>query len=537
MGNNFKKLKTKYLLIALLKSAAVGISCGLIAVGAVLLALKLCSININIGYYVLIDVGTALIIGASLFGILYKLCLTDKKIAERLDNEYGLRERVQTSVAFNEDNSEIVAVLKADTESVLGNLPRLPFNFKKFLKEFWYCLVCVVLALALFITALCIPPRVEPEIPPEIPPVYEEPDPDPYYVYDLETQGMMFGLRRDVINSNMAQSEKSAFDGVLESLHNELLKTFTGEKQIRTSEVALLVITKICEIDIITDNANTFRKISESLKDVDENLSKAIIEGVILYKSYTSNYNNLTELNSVNGLYGRVSQDVDGTVEKYFTASLEENKFDDDTETVTDGTQLSAFAAKLKTALNGSGADEGDALYTAIGNFAEDGINSVLDMVGNGWTPARVNDRLKIVYDDFKTSSIDGLLVQSYNCIMDVYVRRKLSEIFGVPIREIGEPYEDLIPEGSGSDENPGDGDGNNNGGYGEGNDIYGSKDLIYDPDKGVQVEYGNLYSEYYSLVDERLRNGDLPEDISAFIAEYFNILQNGTRDEGSEDN
>lgn len=538
MGNNFKKLKTKYLLIASLKSAAVGVSCGLIAVGAILLALKLCSIDIHFAFYILIGLGTAFISGGALFCILYKLCLTDKKIAERLDNEYGLNERVQTSVAFKDDNSEIVAVLKAETESTLGNLPKLPFDFKKFLKDFWYCLLCVVLALALFITALCIPARVKPGTDPE-PSLKEEPDPDPLYIYDLDAQSKMYSLRRDIINSTLAQSEKTSFDEVLEDLDSLLAKTVTGEIKIRMSELTILIRTAVYAIDGLTVNANSFRKISAELNKFDENLSKAITEGVILYKSFSYT---LSELEVVKGLYNRVNQNIDETTDKYYAASLEAHKFDESVSgTVTDGTQVSEFAAKLKTALTDSGVSEDDALYAAINDFAGEGLNSVLDMVGNGFRPAGLNERLKLVYGDFKTAATDAVLSQDYNCIMDVYVRRKLAAIFEVVIGDIlddiGGPYDDLIPEGGVSGDGPGGGDGPSGGGFGYGDDIYGSKDLIYDPDTGSQVEYGKVYADYYNKVDERLREDGIPQDIADFIAEYFKILQNGTEDEGSEDN
>ena len=114
MEKNFLRLKTKYVLMTVLKSVIFGLSCGLLAVGAVLLPLKLKSINIHFGFYILIGVGAALLFGGALFGILFKLRLSDVSIAKKLDKDYKLNERVQTVVEYGEDQSDIVSLLRED---------------------------------------------------------------------------------------------------------------------------------------------------------------------------------------------------------------------------------------------------------------------------------------------------------------------------------------------------------------------------------------------------------------------------------------
>ena len=67
MSETFKKIKKRITVEAAVKSAVAGISCGLFSVGILLLILKLCSVGINAGYYVLIGVGVSAAVGIGLF--------------------------------------------------------------------------------------------------------------------------------------------------------------------------------------------------------------------------------------------------------------------------------------------------------------------------------------------------------------------------------------------------------------------------------------------------------------------------------------
>ena len=70
MSNEFNRIKKRFLIEAIIKSAACALSAGLFAVGAVLLGLKLGDSAINAGYYVLIGLGAAFAAGAPVFFLL-----------------------------------------------------------------------------------------------------------------------------------------------------------------------------------------------------------------------------------------------------------------------------------------------------------------------------------------------------------------------------------------------------------------------------------------------------------------------------------
>ena len=128
MDASFKKIKKKFLVFAIIKSLICGVSAGLFAVGAVLLALKLAGIPIHGGYYALIGVCVASVC----FGIVFPFMrLNDLKVARKLDKDYALRERVETMVAFEKDGGDIAILQREDAQTKLENLPKKKPDFKK----------------------------------------------------------------------------------------------------------------------------------------------------------------------------------------------------------------------------------------------------------------------------------------------------------------------------------------------------------------------------------------------------------------------
>ncbi|MDE5789215.1 MAG: hypothetical protein K2H78_02235, partial [Clostridia bacterium] len=203
-----------------------------------------------------------------------------------------------------------------------------------------------------------------------------------------------------------------------------------------------------------------------------------------------------------------------------------------------------AYSESLGSAISAlyDGGLEEDKFYSAISDFKKSVDKVYNRFLLGGTTAYSLNEgkenSLKLAYDsELKNSVIDAALLQSYNCIMDVYVREKLAAIFGVSLKEVGGLYDDLIPAGSSGEGNGEGGGEGSQGGYGDGSENYGSKDFIYDTDSGEQVEYGKVYNDYYSKVDDRIKSGDLPQDLVDFIEVYFKILLNGINKENSEAN
>lgn len=534
MGNNFLKLKTKYIMTAVLKSVIIGVSCGLLAVGAVLLSLKLCSIKIHFAYFILIGVGTAVLSGGALFGLLYKFGLSNEKIAKKIDRDYELNERVQTVVEYGEEQSDVLNLLREDTERRLGNLPKRKTSFAKVMAVSCYYIVVSVLSLALLLTAACLPAHYDegsqggPSI--DIP-VAE----DPPFEYTLDLQSQMYDLMRDVLNSSLQQEEKDAVSKVLEDLDKQVLPSLTLQSELKLAMQAATIA-----INGLIDNANTFLKVRDALKDFDEPLSKAIEQGVIFYKAF--NYK-LVDLDMVKGQYGRVNSNIDEALARLFTDSYNAHKFTEDENNAVQGDAVLEYRDNLAsalTALTEMGVKEEDEMYEAIANFQKAVSGVYGKFLLGGYTVAGLNEgtetSLILAYDpNLKTALTDAILLQCYNAILANYTRQKFADIFvndGVSLKDLDELYDlksELVngDDGSGSTGDP------SQGGYGTGEENFGSKDLIYDTELGEQIEYGKVFQNYYSKVDDRIK--ELPQDLVDFINEYFKILLNGIKTEDSE--
>ena len=122
MHENFKKLKTKYVLRALIAALIIGAECAGIAVAVTLLAVLLSDVSFATLWYVLIAVGAAVCATGIAFLCLYP---RDKKLAKRLDNQYSLEERTQTALSFVESRGVIYDLQRSDTDRRLPHYPNL----------------------------------------------------------------------------------------------------------------------------------------------------------------------------------------------------------------------------------------------------------------------------------------------------------------------------------------------------------------------------------------------------------------------------
>jgi hypothetical protein len=92
----------------------------------------------------------------------------------------------------------------------------------------------------------------------------------------------------------------------------------------------------------------------------------------------------------------------------------------------------------------------------------------------------------------------------------------------------------DTVPtlvDGS-DDSDGGSEDGGASGGYGEGNELYGSNDTIYDPfgkDGAGHKLYGDVFDDYYKKIVDLLSDESLSEETRQAIAEYFKRLSDGS--------
>lgn len=499
MGEGFKKFKKKFLLNAIIKSAVCGLSFGLFAVGAVLLTLKLVGIPLQAGYYVLIALSAAILCGGISF-LLFKP--TDKKIAAKLDTKYALNERVQTALAYTDAEGTVVKMLQSDTDARLLSLPKAKIEFSKV----WQYFLIALLAIALAVSAIIVPFKIV------------EGDTNggggedaPYTFTDSQMDELQ-ELIDNVQKSNLADILKTPTVESLKKLMNNLLFAESS------GEMKSYVNNTIQSIENVIKRPLSYRTIANALGSVGQNgIAKMIADGVQVYKDYI-----IIEYDDVEIFY---EERVDAVTEKTreelteFFNSLTESEGNVSTEEGEEEDSAISIVVKtygdIYTALNFSDAAEDDILRNVLYDFARGMAQS-----DNKLT----NDTA--LYFDLKFN--EELAEQSYLLAINKYITNTLRVIFSLDIPA----DENFIPTYNNAFNGNEEDDGIKQGGYGKGDMLYGSDDAVYDPSTGEYVEYGEIFNDYYAIVEALLREGNLTEEQQAVIRAYFEILLSGLKEE-----
>lgn len=520
MNESFKKIKEKLLIRAILISVATGVSCGLLAAGIVLLALKLNGIAINAGYYVLIAVLTAAAIGVPLFFLLRP---DDRKTAKALDKEYSLNERVQTMVEFRNAESEMAQLQRENTEEALKTLPKRKIGFKFGSGAFFgglvwnnivqYC-VAPVVALAVFLPAIIIPMRSVPA---------DGDDNDDYSAskFELTALNQLIG---EVKKSSLESDLKLTFTQSLEKLLGDVSET--QSKSFMETCVSNTVIT----VDNAVTAANSYAAICAQLSKYEKSkpVSSAIVNGVTAYKSSGLSIDSYDKVEQVeaqlNNLVTVRMESKISPLRDEFAVTIEEGL----------GGVIAGYVEAIQTALTASDSDGEDALYLSLNGFS-DSLGVLSGYVAAGeYQESFLQSRVESAFNALIRESAAATTTQSYNRMMDEYVRIRLWNIFGISISLPSMGDEELIrrEQGGSAGGNGEEGDNNNNndknenGGYGSGGAAFGSDDKIYDPATNGIVDYGEaLQEEYYAKMKDQLDSGDYPEELKQAIKEYFDLL------------
>lgn len=499
MSEIFLKIKNKFFRNAVLCSVLTGVSGGLAVTGLLLIALKLCEVGLNVGFYVLIGVLVALVGGGIAFLVLRP---TDKKVAKRLDREYALNEKIQTMVEFSGNEGEMPALQREDASARLGSVaPRRPA-----LSKIISAVLIPVLACALFLTGVLIPVD-------EGQPEPSTPD-DGFELTNWQTAALQ-QLIDEVEASSLDGSLKSSVNVVLRGLLEALEEADTG------SAMKAQVISAVALTDGMLDGANTYSAVCLSLNGYEllTELSAAFESAV---GAYSAGVTKLTSFGQVTEIEKGLYTAADEVISAYFTATEEEFSL------ATDFSAFAELAQEYIAAFTGAyadmNADENDGLFKAVAQYcaALEGIGGRLTEDSGYGVPA-LNKQITEADTVFRAAAASSLAVQSYNAMMKDYIRTTLSDIFSVTF---GGQTDDGENGGSdGKDDNEEE----NGGGHGRGDIVYGSNDLIYYPDTETYVEYGTVLAEYYARILELM--ADLPEEQQHYITEYFSILFSGLED------
>lgn len=511
MKEQFSRYKRKFLIAAILKSAAIAVAFGLLAVGGTLLALKLTEVELNALYYAAIGAGGAV---AAFVAAFFVLKPSDKEIAKALDERYSLNEKTQTALEFEGKSGAIIEMQRENAGVTLGSLNvREGRTLGSVVSKIWvYILICV-LGAALLFTALFVPARKSVSAADEADRAYSLSEYERIAVEEL------------IYNVSSSHLEETAKGEAVESLQNMYQALQNAEK---TGQMWTAVYTGIDEVALIVNGLNSYRDISVSLgKATLSRLVIAVRQGAVAYREQGT-YLNYDDVESYyNGGLGNVTTVVNAQTGRMRSTLSEESEF---------GDKLTTLATNLMAAVVDCEQYDGDGLYTAFRTLATE-IAAVRDAYSVKGNISEAQSELDVIFDELCNAVSDSIFMQGYNLAVSMHVEVKLRKTFGLPDAEF--PPNDGFTdgyEGGGTSGDPGDpdsGDGEDHrGGYGDGELEFGGDDMIFDPATGEYVKYGDLIAEYYRLMQEYLESADLTPEQKATVQNYFGILLSGSKTE-----
>lgn len=538
MSENFRKIKKKYLTVAIIASCILGACLGVALACTLAVVFKTCGVNVHWAVY--IPVALVLAAGA---GWLFFLILrpNDKRIAKKLDRDFALNQKVQTMVEFAQVEGEIPALQREQTNEALGAVAKKRVDLKWLLK---FAFVPVIAAAMLF-AGIFVPAKKSAVV-------------DPPYDITPAHETALKNLIEDVKGSSLEIGLKSFTLVELDALLDGVREAGT------VSVMKDAVISAVHNIDSLVGNANSYVKIDSVLR-ADELLatfSTAVVNSVVNYKNGAS----LTSMRQVREREADAEERIESVLTTWKATYLadyapREAGAESGTPLPVEeaAVKLKAFADALSAGLADSelvkkfapqsgeeevtarAAAEGDAHYNNLTALAAELTRHAISG-GDGNDTMFYNNT-----DGYLTGFITGgkvaLATQSYNCMMDDYLRNALSRIFNISRAEFGSNA-DVAPAPT-EEESGGNKKEENNGGYGDGVHKFGSNDEILDPDSGEKKKYGDLvdpdnpdgdtyYSKYYNRAMEYLNNPDKcpPKEVADYIRQYFAYLNNGIEED-----
>ncbi len=472
MNKGFLKFKNKLFIGALIKSAIFGASVGVFVSSILILIAKLSKEAPNPTVYLPIGVSSALLFAAVLFLVLLP---SEKRVAKKLDTAFALGEKAQTMIAFKNKKGDVIEMQRRDTERILSETRTGALKSK----NVWLHFIMPTIAVIMTIAAMLIPTYNQTP-----PPASSDPD----FQLSVWQEQALKDLIEEVKRSDMENAPRNKVVSELEDLLTEL----RAAKKVSVMKASVIGVIK--SINETVDNHNSCFKIASEMNKGELESTKSLASAIQTLSAITL-----------------------GEELKNIRESLVEESAKD---------SISAISLALNTALTKSGVDENDPLYASLSNFA----SSLSDI-------ATSYDQMSNSLDDTFTgageSISSALLIQYTNERVGDNATLRLMQIFGIKESEI--PKES-IPSDTSVRENEGDYDPEDNddplhsGGFGSGDMIFGSDDMIYDPELGKYVSYGEVINKYYAKISEQMVDGNLSDELEQLLSDYFASLFDGSK-------
>lgn len=499
MDKNFLKLKRKYLIAALLKSAVCALGAAAVAFGAMLIADKFSGVEM-LWYYFAAAIGGAAVIAFAVAFV--ALRPTDRKVAKSLDEEYRMDERARTALAFKNESGFLYEMQREDASAKFADVRVREATLSKI----WKYLVAALLAVAVAVGCILVPSPASGEEP--------ETPPDDVVVSISESQKIRLQeLIAEVQKSNFADDVKTDVTAELNGLVDAL------DEEMKFGALRSTVINSRAAIAEIVESYQSYAAIADALAASGAtDLSDAVRGGGGAYVYYDATEYSHVEVFYSSQMYAAVEEGM----AKGYTALSDSLKISKE-EVIPALFLLTDSVIGGLMQLDDSYIDDG--LYVILTVDFGLGLNGLISecaTLDDTATQNKISDFL-----GSKQTSISAQLEkQTYSLLMSRYVRNRLALIFpelnlALETAET-KPTE---PTQSGSDGNSGgDDEGGSGGGGGTGEMQYGSKDEIYDFSSGSYKKYTELLGQYSSSQES------ISEEQKELIDKFFEYLYNTGR-------
>lgn len=493
MNVNFNRLYRKAITLACITAVIISAAATLFVMGALMILTKTALPELP-SWLPYVAAAAALVASAPISFFVLKP--SPIKYSKRLDNEHTLRESVQTMVVFDGMDGSMLELQREQADRALAEIkPR-----SHFVKRFIIPGVALLVGIALTVTGFVIPAK-------EIEDDTDGSTPEqPFKITEWQL-GALDDLIEDVDEmTNLDPTVKSGTLTELQRLKEVLIETTTQSKMENEVTASILAV------DLLVENASTYKILAVEIFKADNEYAKAIARELL-------NHNGIAFGQYITRLRAEFEGDSIITSEDPKVPSV----------TVTLQEKLTSFTAALNdTVYTSSVENKEDKLLVALTAFA----NGFIGAVTNETTNEAMQSRFDKVFAALNSAAGEALEEQFNNKALCKTVAQTLSDIFGVQLPDL---ISDIEPElkDSSSDDGSGSTDKESSGGYGEGNELYGSSDLIYDPfnkDGAKYVIYGEVFDDYYKKIEEMLIDGNLSEETKQILIGYFAALSDGTK-------
>lgn len=486
------------------KSILMGLSLSFLALGILLLLFKLDVLNLYPAVIAVIAVGSFFI---GFLPVFFLIRIDEKKIARELDERFGLKERVRTSVEFLEDDSDMSILLRNDVRKKIKDIDAKEIKAYKRLPLY----VCAIIIGVAILLVGVIYPRPEVQNGNE-----DDPDANILFVLTEEQRDRLNEIKSRVDSSNM---EEEARDEVVAEIEN-LVIVLDNVVMSRKDAFDLIKLTT-AKIDKITDDTGSQSELYSSLKKQNTPYTREFARLITKYDWEKF----LIKREEIRALF--VHKDFGSE-----DADLAQIKLDTKRN-------LELSSNEMIKALEASGVSQDDKLYSLLYKFTMEndpkhkqtdgeGLYGTketakeMDYLSYNWAQGRLNDLFSIVGEEIYRE----LDAQNQNYSVGFGASNDIRSIFGLQkvIREDNtkeeaeeDTEEKLPPEGA-------------DGGMGDGS-VFGSDDAVYDKEHQSHVAYGDVIDKYYILMGSTEYTPEQKEMIQKYFETLFTGLEEKEED------